>query len=177
MQFKNWFLQVGLSLSVAMARALSSCSSQCSCSSLRLEARNWPSTSAALFRLVTARRSLSAASLIFSSRWISCRSSDRASSKRCWKAGSKMSPSAKPLREVLWWREKVSNEISVQSTTILKQTKNKQTKRWKNRKLTIVTDENEGENWEVKTPHLQYCIMTMHQKQSLSAMSAEIWST
>lgn len=87
-----------VSLSVAMARAFSSWSSQWSCSSLRVEARSWPSTSAALFLLVTARRSRSAASLIFSSRWISCLSRARASSRRCWNTGSSRSPSGKPRK-------------------------------------------------------------------------------
>ena len=84
--------------SVAIALEWSSCSSKCSRSSLRFDAFSWPSTSDTLLRLVTARRSLSAASLIFSSRWISCRIWVRASSSRSWNRGSKMSPSARPCR-------------------------------------------------------------------------------
>lgn len=90
------------SLSVAMARAFSSWSSQWSCSSLRVEARSWPSTSAALFLLVTTRRSRSAASLIFSSRWISCLSRARASSRCCWNTGSSKSPSGRPRKHPLY---------------------------------------------------------------------------
>lgn len=60
------------SFSAGMDLALSSRSSRCSFSSLRPEALSWPSTSAALLRLVTALLIRSAASLIFSSRWISC---------------------------------------------------------------------------------------------------------
>lgn len=95
-------LPVTLSFSVAIDLALSSCSSQCNLFSLRFEALSWPSTSAALLRLVTALRSLSAASLIFNSRWISCLSRVRASSKRCWNSGSRISPSTRPCRLPLW---------------------------------------------------------------------------
>lgn len=98
MKEKKILLPMPLSFCVAIDLALSSCSSQCSFSSLRVEALSWPSTSAALLRLVTARRSLSAASLIFSSRWICCRSTDRAASKRCWNSGSRISHSSRFFR-------------------------------------------------------------------------------
>ncbi len=90
-----------VSFCVAIACAFSSWSSRWSFSSFRLEALSWPSTSAAFLRLVTARRSRSAASLIFSSRWISCRRRAIASSTRCWNSGSMTSPSARPRRQLL----------------------------------------------------------------------------
>lgn len=95
-KFKHWCQPaLLLSFSGATARALTSCSALWSFSSLRRDAFSWPSTSAALLRLVMARLILSAASLIFSSFWISCRRSTRASSRRCWNTGSRMLPSSK----------------------------------------------------------------------------------
>lgn len=76
------------SLSVITILALSSWSSQWSCSSLRLEDFSTCSIWARFFLSVVALRRFSAPSLIFSSFCIARRSSSFSPSSFCWKLGS-----------------------------------------------------------------------------------------
>lgn len=101
------------SLSVITILALSSWSSQCSCSSFRLEDFSMCSMWTRFFLSVVALRRFSAPSLIFSSFCIARRSSSFSPSSFCWKLGSiKFTPLPSCKRELPCSPRALSKRIS-----------------------------------------------------------------